>query len=235
MSGITAKVPDPLQVGVVKLASCSGCQLSLLAGGDGLIQRLQWLQLARCTLISSALPQPAACFDLVLVEGAVESAADRELLHSLRRKTPFLVAVGACALGSGVLQGQGLQAVADVVSVDACIPGCPPSTTELVTLCGAVARGGLPAAVTGVVCIECRAQEIRCLLEAGLPCLGPITRAGCQAACPARGIPCEGCRGWAEEANEAEMRRLLLERGVDATLVDRKLRQFAEGDHGQSV
>jgi coenzyme F420-reducing hydrogenase gamma subunit len=235
MNGAGKSGHDPLRVGLIKLASCSGCQLSLLAGGSALVLRLQWIELARCPLLSSAPVSPAGCFDLVLVEGAVESAADVELLQSMRKKTPFLVAVGACASGGGVLRGQGLRAVPEVVTVDAIIPGCPPSRSELVTLCGAVARGGLPAPLTGVVCLECRAQSIPCLLEAGQPCLGPVTRAGCQAACPGRRIPCEGCRGWAEEANPEEMRRLLQDCGIASALIEGRLCQFREGAHDQSL
>lgn len=219
---------DRLRVGMVKLAACSGCQLALLAGTQELLQRLSWCDLSSWTLFSSRQQSPEERFDLVLVEGAVGDADDAALLLRLRGQTPFLVAVGACALGYGVLAGSGPRPVHAVVPVDAGIPGCPPETEELVTLCGAVARGGLPAPHSGVICLACRSRQIRCLIETGQPCLGPVTRAGCHAACPAHGIRCTGCRGRAEEANETELLRLWHEHGVDPEQVGYCLHSFAE-------
>jgi len=221
---------DRLQVGVVKLASCSGCQLTLLDGLEGLATRLRWIELRRCNLLTSKPPPRAACYDLVLVEGAVATAAERRLLCSIRRTTPWLVAVGACARGEGVLRGRRLRPVDEVVSVDAWLPGCPPQCSELVTLCGAIARGGLPAPASGTLCLECRSRNVPCLLLIGQPCLGPVTLAGCGAACPGRRIPCEGCRGRSQEANEFEMRRILAEIGLEAGEIERRMRPFARGD-----
>ena len=51
------------------------------------------------------------------------------------------------------------------------------------------------------VCLECKQRFTVCLFEQGQLCLGPITRAGCDAPCPAGGLGCWGCRGPAEDAN----------------------------------
>ncbi len=45
------------------------------------------------------------------------------------------------------------------------------------------------------VCIECKRRGNLCLYEKGELCLGPVTRAGCDAICPHYGAVCEGCRG----------------------------------------
>ena len=46
------------------------------------------------------------------------------------------------------------------------------------------------------VCQECRLAGNPCILiEQGVPCLGPITTAGCDARCIKFDIPCIGCRG----------------------------------------
>jgi len=227
---MTATVPGRLQLAVVKLASCSGCQLALLSGVEGLAARLKWLTPVLCSLLTSASVPDSVGYDLILVEGAVATESEEHLLRSLRSRSPWLVAIGACALGSGVLRDRGLQPVAAIVDVDWEVSGCPPDAEELVTLCGAVARGGLPSFQNGPVCIECQMREVDCLLLAGQPCLGPLTRAGCHAACPARRIPCEGCRGRAAEANDAEMRRLLQDAGMDHRQIDRRLRLFASRD-----
>ena len=45
------------------------------------------------------------------------------------------------------------------------------------------------------VCAECPLHESECLLTKGIPCLGPITMAGCNSPCTREGTPCIGCRG----------------------------------------
>lgn len=228
VTGTTKPLAVTLRLAVVKLASCSGCQLALLSGVEGLAARLSWLTPVLCSLLTSASIPDDACYDLVLVEGAVATESEARLLRSLRSRSTWLVAIGACAQGGGVLSGRGLQPAAAIVEVDSSVYGCPPDAEELVTLCGAVARGGVPATKSGPLCLECRRHETDCLLRAGGSCLGPVTRAGCGAACPTRRIPCEGCRGRAAEANEIEMRRLLLEAGLSGCQIERRLRLFSQ-------
>jgi hypothetical protein len=44
-------------------------------------------------------------------------------------------------------------------------------------------------------------DKMRCLLEQGFLCMGPVTRAGCGALCPSLGRDCYGCYGPAESPN----------------------------------
>jgi coenzyme F420-reducing hydrogenase gamma subunit len=72
------------------------------------------------------------------------------------------------------------------------------------------------------VCMECKAQRNLCLFELGEVCLGPVTRAGCGAWCPAGRMGCWGCRGPAEAANLAELAVVAQRFGVAAeSLLDR--------------
>jgi coenzyme F420-reducing hydrogenase gamma subunit len=40
-----------------------------------------------------------------------------------------------------------------------------------------------------------------CVFERGMTCMGPVTRAGCNAICVTAGRHCWGCRGLVDEPN----------------------------------
>lgn len=71
--------------------------------------------------------------------------------------------------------------------------------------------GKEPRLPTYPVCVECKKNENVCQFELGRFCLGPITRAGCDAICPTHGNPCDGCRGLLKKA-QVECIKDILER-----------------------
>jgi len=113
-----------------------------------------------------------------------------------------------------------VRTLADVTDVDYFVPGCPPEPHRIWEVVEAVIGGGpLPpkGSVIGAgrttVCEECarpkqdkkiarlyRTHEmvpdnVRCLLEQGLVCMGIATRGGCGGLCPKVNMPCTGCYG----------------------------------------
>ncbi|MBC7093810.1 oxidoreductase [Candidatus Bipolaricaulota bacterium] len=103
------------------------------------------------------------------------------------------------------------------VRVDYVVPGCPPPpgliSRTFDALLGELPPTGHVFASEKALCEECpRTKEDRrltkvvrphellpdpekCLLDQGMICLGPVTRGGCDAACPKAGMPCTGCLG----------------------------------------
>lgn len=237
-----------LRLAYVRFTSCCGCQLTLLNCEQELAQLAGEVEVVDFDMASSRRDDGGP-LDAVLVEGSISRPEELSALLELRRRAAVLVAVGACALTGGVNTLGGAdrsplcervygetarlkttfppQPLSRFVRVDLEIAGCPPERREHLLALGALARGALPALPAYAVCMECRRRENLCLLlEAKLPCLGPVTRAGCDALCPSFGAICEGCRGLVTEAGRGEEFRLLLELGLSEKEVRARMGRF---------
>lgn len=236
------------RLAIAGLTACSGCQLSLLNCEAELPLLLERIEFQFFPLACSPV-RIEGCYDAALVEGCCSTAHEAELLRELRDRSRLLIALGTCAAWGGVAtlrndtprkelrrQVYGQHPLPDddvprplsaIVEVDAVVTGCPPEKHELLALLGDLLRGNLPVRGTAPVCTDCRMRENLCLLqERGMLCLGPLTLGGCAARCPSRGVPCEGCRGPAPEANVAEALELYCQKGFDAMTVTGRLRRF---------
>jgi sulfhydrogenase subunit delta len=210
------------RLAVFKFASCDGCQLQLLDAA-GLLEIADRLEIVHFLEATSRIePGP---YDIGLVEGSISTPHDAERIREVREQCRFLVTIGACATSGGIqaLRNWGRlddfigavyaskpyveslaksTAIADHVPVDFELRGCPIDTGQLVDLITAVLLGRKPRVPGESVCVECKAQGTVCVAVArGVPCLGPVTQAGCGAICPAHDRECFGCYGPAEAAN----------------------------------
>lgn len=239
------------RLGVWKFASCDGCQLTLLDCEDELLEIAGQVEIA---YFLEATRRPLrGTVDIALVEGSITTAADAERIQAVRRAAKVLVTIGACATAGGI---QALRNSADVaeyrsvvyarpeyvstlerssaiaehVPVDFELRGCPIDKGQLVSFLAAVLAGRKPSLPTHSVCVECKMRGTSCLLvSGGVPCLGPVTQAGCGGLCPAYGRGCFGCFGPMETPNTAALSGRLAELGTPPGDLVRLYRTFNVG------
>jgi len=111
-----------------------------------------------------------------------------------------------------------VKTLAQTVDVDYFLSGCPPQVPLILQAVLAIFKNELPPKGSVLmpnksICDECprekkdkklteikRIYEIEddektCFWDQGVVCMGPATRAGCDAQCPNANIPCTGCNG----------------------------------------
>jgi len=265
---IRGEVDNPcLKLAVFKFASCDGCQLSLLAVEDQLLELAERVDVAYfLEATSHQLPGP---YDVALVEGSITTPDDAARIREVRRVSRVLVTIGACATAGGI---QALRnwadsdeyvrsiyatpqfvstlttstAIADHVLVDFELRGCPINKLQLIEVLRALLAGRKPRTPAHSVCLDCKRQGTVCVMVArGVPCLGPVTQAGCGAICPYFDRGCYGCYGPASQPNLVSLTAEFQRGGVSRDAIVQSLRTFnanaaefrAEGDRlaGQPI
>jgi sulfhydrogenase subunit delta len=236
------------KLAVWKLASCDGCQLTLLNCEDELLQLAGVLEIAYFPEASRALRKGP--YDLSLVEGSITTPHDAERIHQVRRSSKVLVTLGACATAGGIQALRNFQDVDDFVAavyaspsfvetlgkstpisdhvrVDFELRGCPIRKEQLLEVITALLHGRKPGIPAHSVCLECKQAGLVCWMVAhGAPCLGPVTHAGCGALCPAYHRGCYGCFGPQETPNAPSLSRRLEGLGAGHRDLVRLFRSF---------
>jgi coenzyme F420-reducing hydrogenase gamma subunit len=236
---------------VWKFASCDGCQLSLLDCEDDLLALAGRVRIAHFP--EATRGHVDGPYDVSLVEGSITTPEDLDRIRRIREQSTTLVTIGACATAGGI---QALRNFADVtefssivyarpeyvstlatataiaahVRVDVELHGCPIDRKQLLdTLIGLII-GRAPALPGHSVCFECKTRGTTCVLVAeGTPCLGPVTRAGCGAICPAYGRGCYGCFGPADTARTDALVPRLRDLGMSERDINRVFATFNVG------
>ena len=235
------------RLAVWKFASCDGCQLSLLDCEDELLTLADALHIANFPEASSAVEEGP--YDLSLVEGSITTAHDAKRIRSVRRQSKHLVTIGACATAGGI---QALRNFADMnefiaavypspqyidtlatstpisahVPVDFELHGCPINKAQLIEVISAFLAGRNPSIAAHSVCMECKQRGTVCVMVQGMPCLGPVTHAGCGAICPSFRRGCYGCYGPTESPNTVALAREWQRLGAAPQDVQRAFRSF---------
>lgn len=239
------------KLAVWKFASCDGCQLSLLDLEDEFLALAGSIEIAHFQEASSAIL--SGPYDLSLVEGSITTPRDAKRIKEVRAQSKALVTIGACATAGGIQALRNFAdvkeftaavyahpdyiktlatstAIADHVPVEFELRGCPVNKRQLREVVAAFAFGRRPAISSHSVCMECKSRGNPCVAVAhAIPCLGPVTHAGCGAICPSYDRGCYGCYGPQDTPAMASMSAVLARHGMRAPDIQRFLRTFNAG------
>jgi coenzyme F420-reducing hydrogenase gamma subunit len=239
------------KIGIFSFASCEGCQLQILSIDEELLDLVDRLEIVN---FREAIDEKRDDYDIAFVEGSIASESDAEEVRAVRSRASFLVTIGACAVTTGVNGMRNsipvreawkavypdreldpnvaseARRVSEVVKVDFEIPGCPIDRRELLEVVATLLRGQVPRLPAAPVCDECRRSGNPCLLDRGIYCFGPISRAGCGAICPSFGESCCGCRGLLRGAPVEELLEIHAKKGLSREEIVVRLGQFNSGD-----
>jgi NAD-reducing hydrogenase small subunit len=160
------------RIATVWLDGCSGCHMSLLDMDERILTLANSIELTYGPLVDAqSFPKQV---DVCLVEGAVSSQEDLEMIQKVRQRSKLLVALGDCAVTSNVpamrnpipvkqllsrvygSEGGSTPNIGvppllrhsvplhKVVKVDLHVPGCPPSAEAIFTVLTELLAGRVP-------------------------------------------------------------------------------------------
>ena len=161
----------------------------------------------------------------------------------------------------------GCYAVDEKIKVDILLPGCPPHSDQVFETLVSFLEGRPPVLLEKSVCDTCptiregkgKVKQLRrfltapeyanvddgidkmhCILEQGMLCMGPVTRAGCCGnegvpRCISARVPCRGCYGPVEkDGNQRlDMLNALVSNGIDISSLPEttSMLRFTGGHH----
>ncbi len=231
------------RVAFFDFTSCEGCQLTVL---DALQTHPELLKVINIVEFREATSARSDDYQIAFVEGSCTRPGDEERLRRIRETADYVIALGACAHLGGInairneqplrdvrqyvygdkahwYETYPARAINQVIPVDVVIPGCPIDREEFVRILTVLLQGRQPRLPDYPMCIECKLHENVCVYERGQICLGPITRAGCNAVCPTYGFGCEGCRGTVSSPNMESFAETLARRGLNQAEIEGKM------------
>lgn len=235
---------DRPKIAFFDLACCEGCQLQVANLGEALIDILGLVEVVEFREVMSETWD--GFYDIALVEGSVVNEEAAHRLQRIRERCGKLIAYGSCATIGGVNGMKNRRPLADVknevygdkadlfplgrtqplhqlVKVDYFVHGCPIYPDEFIKILKSALAGLSYHIPDYAVCVECKFNENVCMYEKGVTCLGPVTRAGCNAWCVNNGNVCYGCRGLVSNPNRSGAEEVLSTYGLDANAIANKM------------
>jgi coenzyme F420-reducing hydrogenase gamma subunit len=235
------------KVAFFDFSCCEGCQLQIANFGETLLDILKLIEVVEFREVMSEKYEGA--LDVAIIEGSINTPHAIERIKGIRDRSKVLVAMGSCATIGGVngiknafplndiaeyvyggdskyFESIQTMSVHQVVKVDYFVHGCPIYPPEFVAVLKAVLMA-VPYDVPDYpVCVECKLNGNVCMYDRGVTCLGPVTRAGCNAWCIGNGNICYGCRGMVSKPNEKGSMDVIMRYGLSMEKIINKLEMY---------
>ncbi len=229
---------------------CEGCELEVLNFETELVELLKQVDIVN---FREAITEKGEDYEIAFIDGGITSESEIPRIEGIRKQAKILVAMGACASLGGVNclknfrpMEESLKIVCGdtacdytwyydtiparpvkaVVPVEYELPGCPMNRYEFLRLVKSLLLGKRFELPNYPVCVECKLAGNVCAFDRGEICLGPVTRAGCNAICISNGRRCWGCRGLVDDPNTDSEKEILQKHGLTVGDILRQFRIF---------
>lgn len=234
------------KLGFFDFTGCEGCQLEVLNFETELVELLNHVDIVN---FREAKTEREDNYEIAFVEGSITRESEIPRLKKIRQQAKIVVALGACACLGGVnclknfrpmkenlriVYGDAAKyydtiparPISSIVPVDYYVPGCPIDKKEFLKVTKALLLGKRPEIPNYPVCVECKLAGNICAFDKGETCLGPVTRAGCNAICISNGRHCWGCRGPVDDPNTNSEKEILQKHGLTVEDILNQFRIF---------
>lgn len=234
------------KLGFFDFTGCEGCQLEVINFEIELVELLEQVDIVN---FREAMQEKAEDYEIAFIDGAITTESEISRIKKIREQAKILVTMGACACLGGVnclknfrpmeenlriVYGDcagyyntiPARPVSAVVDTDYELPGCPMNRDEFLKLAKALLLGKKPQLPSYPVCVECKMAGNVCVFDKGEFCLGPVTRAGCNAICINSGRRCWGCRGLIDDPNVNSEKEILEKHGLTVAGILSQFRIF---------
>ena len=236
------------KIAVFKFTGCAGCQLELLHLEDVFLNLLEHFDISYWKMVKRENYEGP--WDISLVEGGISTPEEIQEIKHIRKQSKVLVAFGDCAItgcipsirnwipqmdaekqvyrDTSTILSTKVLGIGEYVKVDAVLKGCPPHRETILELMKASLLQIRPRLRQHPVCVECKFKDNACLITSKhIPCMGPVTSAGCGAICPSLGRECEGCYGPMSNPNASALAEVFREIGLSRQDIQKKFRKYA--------
>jgi coenzyme F420-reducing hydrogenase gamma subunit len=236
------------KLAVWKFASCDGCQLSILDLEDELLTLADSIDIVYFLEASKKVTKGP--YDISLVEGSITTSKDIARIRKIRSISRYIVSIGACARAGGIQALKNFRdskeflsivyakpeyidtldtskPISEYVKVDFELRGCPVSKHQLLELISSFINQKRFNIRSHSVCMECKRLNNVCIMIAnGIPCMGPVTHAGCNALCPSYKRGCYSCFGPSESPNVISIINRYRNDMLDEDSIERMFKTF---------